>query len=130
MHILCLYLIEAHPVATLLEIHKLYITIKSCYVCDWRNSSEVREWAAFPEISAWFLALTWWLTTLSNSNYRGMWHSLLASMDPGIHVVHRHTSKQNIQAHIIKKITTLLEMALFCLLKAEVCYQELIFWGV
>lgn len=85
--------------------------------------------AAFPEIRVWFLALTWWLTTLCNSNYRGMWHSLLASMDPGIHVAYRHTSKQNIRVHKIKKITALLEMAWFCLLKVEVCYQELFFWG-
>lgn len=31
---------EAHPVATLLKIHEFDITIKSCYVCDWRHSSE------------------------------------------------------------------------------------------
>lgn len=54
----------------------------------------MRARAAFPEIRVWFLSLAWWLTTLCNSYYREMWHSLLASMDPGIHVAHRHICKQ------------------------------------
>ena len=69
----------------------------------WLSSSE--HWLLFPKCQVQFATSTWQLTTVCNSSPRGSDILFWPPWIPGIHMVHRHTCKQNIYIYKVKKKT-------------------------